>query len=127
MFSPFKLKSAFIVSSIVLLCSAAMVVQHSRASVPERFVSNGPAPADQLIAIRLALTSNNLTGLDQKLLSISDHPFWRRSESSHTVTGLNFATLRYAKGEEFHLNWRKKKSANSQSQTRRFSSRLILY
>ena len=49
-----------------------MVVQHSRASVPEGFVSNGPTPADQLITIRLALTSNNLTGLDQKLLSISD-------------------------------------------------------
>ena len=72
MFFPFQINSAFVLFGIVSLCSAAMVVQDSRASAPEGFVSNGPAPADELITIRLALASNNMTGLDQKLLSISD-------------------------------------------------------
>ncbi|KAF9061050.1 family S53 protease-like protein [Rhodocollybia butyracea] len=49
-----------------------MVLQHSRDSVPDGFIANGPAPADDPITIRLALTSSNMTGLEQKLLSISD-------------------------------------------------------
>lgn len=57
------------------VCSAAassMIVKHSRQAVPSTFVVKGPAAANDSITIRMALTSNNKEGLQQKLQSISN-------------------------------------------------------
>lgn len=53
------------------LCSA-MVLHDKRASAPKGFVNNGPAPPEQSITLRIALASNNIAGLESKLLTISD-------------------------------------------------------
>lgn len=63
--------SLSILFSLVSLCYAGMVVQHTLPSVPSGFVSKGPAPAEDTIEIRLALASNNVKGLEDKLMSIS--------------------------------------------------------
>ncbi|KAJ7210137.1 family S53 protease-like protein [Mycena pura] len=57
--------------SILSVASERMVVQHSRLSAPAGFVSQGAAPATEILKIRLVLASNNLAGLQQKLVSVS--------------------------------------------------------
>jgi tripeptidyl-peptidase-1 len=57
--------------SILSVASERMVVQHSRLSAPAGFVSQGAAPATETLNICLALASNNLAGLQQKLVSVS--------------------------------------------------------
>ena len=49
-----------------------MVVKHSRSSAPTSFVLKGPASSNDSVTIRLALTSNNKDGLQQKLDTISN-------------------------------------------------------
>ena len=68
--NPFK--HLAVLSALIAVCSGAMIVQHRRASIPSGFVSNGPAPADDSIALRVALAANNVAGLEEKLMSISD-------------------------------------------------------
>jgi tripeptidyl-peptidase-1 len=58
--------------SLVSICSGAMIVQHQLNGVPSGFISNGPAPATETITIRLALTSTDMQGLEQKLFAVSD-------------------------------------------------------
>jgi tripeptidyl-peptidase-1 len=48
-----------------------MIVHESRAAVPVGFVSKGAAPADEMITLRVALASNNIAGLEDKLMSVS--------------------------------------------------------
>jgi tripeptidyl-peptidase-1 len=48
-----------------------MVVHESRTSVPAGFVSQGAAPANDMLTLRVALTSNNIAGLEEKLMSLS--------------------------------------------------------
>ncbi|KAE9388881.1 family S53 protease-like protein, partial [Gymnopus androsaceus JB14] len=57
--------------SIIAMTSAGMVVHESRTSVPAGFVSQGVAPANDILTLRVALTSNNIAGLEEKLMSIS--------------------------------------------------------
>ncbi|KAJ6528914.1 subtilisin-like protein, partial [Mycena capillaripes] len=65
------LLSILSVASGLSVASERMVVQHSRLSAPAGFVSQGAAPATEPLNIRLALASNNLAGLQQKLVSVS--------------------------------------------------------
>src|ERR1700761_305543 len=58
--------------SLIVLCSASMVQQHSRPAPPAGFVTDGPAPSTASITLRIALANNNLDGLEAKLLAISD-------------------------------------------------------
>ncbi|KAJ6476613.1 family S53 protease-like protein [Mycena vulgaris] len=48
-----------------------MVVHESRPAAPAGFVRQGLAPADEMITLRVALASNNVAGLEEKLMSIS--------------------------------------------------------
>ncbi|KAE9388880.1 family S53 protease-like protein [Gymnopus androsaceus JB14] len=57
--------------SIIAMTSAGMVVHESRTSAPAGFVSQGIAPANDMLTLRVALTSNNITGLEEKLMSLS--------------------------------------------------------
>jgi tripeptidyl-peptidase-1 len=61
--------------ALLALCastSAQFVPHSSRAAPPSGFVSQGPAPANQTITLRVALSSRNITGLEAKLLDISN-------------------------------------------------------
>ncbi|KAE9386239.1 hypothetical protein BT96DRAFT_1086733 [Gymnopus androsaceus JB14] len=57
--------------SIIAMASAGMVVHESRTSAPAGFVSQGVAPANDMLTLRVALTSNNVAGLEDKLMSLS--------------------------------------------------------
>lgn len=49
-----------------------MIQQHSRPAPPIGFVINSPALPSELITFRIALAANNLSGLEEKVLAISD-------------------------------------------------------
>ncbi|KAJ7152444.1 hypothetical protein C8R46DRAFT_1228677 [Mycena filopes] len=57
----------------LLLATAAgrMVVHERRSNPPSAFVSLGPAPSTEMLTLRVALTSNNVAGLEQKLTSLA--------------------------------------------------------
>lgn len=57
--------------SLIFAVSGRMMVHESRAAAPTPFVRLGLAPADQILTLRVALASNNVAGLENKLLSIS--------------------------------------------------------
>ncbi|KAJ7140692.1 family S53 protease-like protein [Mycena epipterygia] len=59
------------VLSIVAAASAGMVVHESRVAVPAGFIRKGVAPANDTITLRVALASNNVVGLQKKLVSLS--------------------------------------------------------
>jgi len=86
------------VLSIVAAASAGMVVHESRAAVPAGFVRKGVAPANDTITLRVALASNNVAGLEQKLLSLStpgssDFRQWLSMEDVREFLFLFFACL----------------------------------
>ncbi|KAF8198253.1 family S53 protease-like protein [Mycena galopus ATCC 62051] len=53
----------------IIAAVGALVLE--RTTVPRGFVSLGAAPADKLLTLRIALTSNNLSGLEAKATSLS--------------------------------------------------------
>lgn len=57
--------------SLVISASASLIPFESRASPPSGFFSQGDVPPDQSITLRVALTANNLAGLQSKAMSIS--------------------------------------------------------
>ncbi|KAJ7027088.1 family S53 protease-like protein [Mycena alexandri] len=57
--------------SLIATAAGRMVVQQSRPNAPPGFVSQGPAPPTETLTLRMALTSNNVAGLHQKLTSIA--------------------------------------------------------
>ncbi|KAJ7176048.1 family S53 protease-like protein [Mycena crocata] len=57
--------------SVVTAAASRMVVHESRPAAPSGFVSHGSAPASDMITLRVGLTSNNVAGLETKLMSIS--------------------------------------------------------
>ncbi|KAF7328158.1 Family S53 protease-like protein [Mycena venus] len=63
-----KLANFFIIISAV---SGSLVVHESRRAAPTGFFSQGPAPVTDILTLRFGLTSNNLSGLQEKLVSIS--------------------------------------------------------
>lgn len=56
---------------VAVVSASSMVLHESRVAPPSGFVSQGMAPSSQSITLRVALTPNNLTGLQDKLMSIS--------------------------------------------------------
>lgn len=48
-----------------------MVVRASKPSIPEGFVVQNAAPADQNIPLRIALVQNNIAGLEKALYDVS--------------------------------------------------------
>ncbi|EIN06456.1 family S53 protease [Punctularia strigosozonata HHB-11173 SS5] len=49
-----------------------MVVHDSRASAPAGYVATEPTPGDQVLNLRIALAQSNASGLEQRLLEVSD-------------------------------------------------------
>jgi tripeptidyl-peptidase I len=49
-----------------------MIVQDSRDEVPYGFVSSGPVPLDKIFNLRIAMASNNMAGLEERLYAVSD-------------------------------------------------------
>jgi tripeptidyl-peptidase-1 len=61
--------------ALLALCasaSAQFVLHNSRAAPPSGYTHQGPAPASQTLTLRVALASNNIAGLEAKLLDISN-------------------------------------------------------
>ena len=71
------LKSVSVLSLISLAScgplarSANMVLHEQREDIPDGFVQSGPAPADQLVNLRLALVQGDMATLEQKLFDVS--------------------------------------------------------
>ncbi|KAJ7711024.1 Pro-kumamolisin, activation domain-containing protein [Mycena olivaceomarginata] len=61
----------FALVSLGAVSSARMIVHESRPAAPSGFVSQGAAPANNLLTLRFALAPNNLAGLQTKLESVS--------------------------------------------------------
>lgn len=58
--------------SIAVVASAGNTVLHERrTSAPSGFVSHGAAPPNEMLTLRLALASNDASGLDAKLSSLA--------------------------------------------------------
>jgi tripeptidyl-peptidase-1 len=58
--------------SVVAVVSAGTLNLHERRSAPPAgFTSQGFAPASEMLTLRVALASNNVAGLQDKLMSIS--------------------------------------------------------
>ncbi|KAJ7100399.1 family S53 protease-like protein [Mycena epipterygia] len=65
------LRKCLTVLPIITAVYAGMFVHESRSAAPAGFVSQGAAPGGEMITLRVALASNNVVGLEQKLMSIS--------------------------------------------------------
>ncbi|KAJ7830275.1 subtilisin-like protein [Mycena leptocephala] len=63
-----KLANFFTIISAV---SGSLVVRETRRAAPTGFVSQGAAPITDVLTLRFGLTPNNLSGLQEKLVSIS--------------------------------------------------------
>jgi tripeptidyl-peptidase-1 len=58
--------------SIAVTASAGPMVLHERrAAVPSGFVRHGAAVANEMLTLRVALKSNNIGGLEEKLKSMA--------------------------------------------------------
>ncbi|KAJ7457796.1 family S53 protease-like protein [Mycena latifolia] len=58
--------------SIVASASAgSMVVHQSRSAAPAGFINQGLAPPNQMLTLRVALASTNISGLQERLMSLS--------------------------------------------------------
>ncbi|KAJ7870933.1 subtilisin-like protein [Mycena olivaceomarginata] len=65
-------KSLAVFFSLMIAVSARrMAVHESLAAAPGSFVSQGAAPATDMLTLRLALAPNNIAGLQAKMMSIS--------------------------------------------------------
>ncbi|EIN11974.1 subtilisin-like protein [Punctularia strigosozonata HHB-11173 SS5] len=69
-----------IIVAVVTSSSASLVFHEGRSSHPSGFVSHGATPDDQTITLRVALASNDIAGLESKMMSMStpgSHDFRR--------------------------------------------------
>ncbi|KAF8142598.1 family S53 protease-like protein [Mycena galopus ATCC 62051] len=78
-----------VLSLVVGTSAGSMVLLEQRAAAPSGFVRQGAAPANNTLTLRVALTSNNLAGLEEKLRSIatpgtSDFRQWLSREEVKT-------------------------------------------
>jgi tripeptidyl-peptidase-1 len=60
-----------LLSLLAVVTASSMVLHEKRPAPPVGFTNQGPAPADESVTLRVALKSNNVAGLQDKLLSIS--------------------------------------------------------
>ncbi|KAJ7248940.1 subtilisin-like protein [Mycena rebaudengoi] len=102
---PFRKLAIFF--TILSAVSGSLVVHESRRAAPTGFFSQGAAPVTDVLTLRFGLTPNNLSGLQEKLVSIStpgneDFRQWLSKDevksfvqpSNETVTVFNsFAAL----------------------------------
>ncbi|KAJ7046119.1 subtilisin-like protein [Mycena alexandri] len=65
------LKLLTVLSISVLVSAGGMVVHESRRAAPAGFVKQGAAPANATITLRVGLASNNVGGLEERLMSIA--------------------------------------------------------
>jgi hypothetical protein len=68
------LLASLLIHTSIISCSASatMVVRHVRTVIPDGFIHNGSPSFNESITIRMALASSNISGLEQKLMRISD-------------------------------------------------------
>ncbi|KAJ7445428.1 subtilisin-like protein [Mycena latifolia] len=66
---PFRKLANFF--TIISAVSGSLVVHESRRAAPAGFFSQGAAPVTDVLTLRFGLTPNNLSGLQEKLVSIS--------------------------------------------------------
>ncbi|KAJ7448642.1 family S53 protease-like protein [Mycena galericulata] len=66
-----KSLAVFFSLMIAVVSARRMVVHESLAAAPGSFVSQGAAPATDMLTLRLALAPNNIAGLQAKMMSIS--------------------------------------------------------
>lgn len=66
---------------------ARMVLHERRATAPSGFIASGPAPPEQTLNLRVALTQRDISGLEQRLLEVSspDHADFRQWLSKEEV------------------------------------------
>ncbi|KAJ7445016.1 subtilisin-like protein [Mycena galericulata] len=67
----FRKSLAVFFSLMISVSARRMVVHESLAAIPDSFVSQGAAPATDMLTLRLALAPNNIAGLQAKTMSIS--------------------------------------------------------
>ncbi|KAF7361002.1 Family S53 protease-like protein [Mycena sanguinolenta] len=65
------LRKLLVLFSTIAVFAGSTVLHGSRSAAPLGFVSQGAAPAGDMLTLRVALTSNNVAGLEEKLRSIS--------------------------------------------------------
>ncbi|KAJ7938175.1 family S53 protease-like protein [Mycena leptocephala] len=65
------LRNLLAMLSLSAVSAARMVIHESRLAAPNGFISQGAAPADDMLTLRFALASNNIAGLKAKLMSLS--------------------------------------------------------
>lgn len=65
------LRTFIAVLSIIGASAGSMILHERRAAAPAGFIRQGAALANDMITLRVALTSNNVVGLEEKLRSIS--------------------------------------------------------
>lgn len=61
-------------TSVLLATSTSagnLVLHETRSTTPSGFISHGPTPPGDLLMLRVALTSNNVAGLEEKLTSLA--------------------------------------------------------
>ena len=67
-----------ILASLLAISQAAnplfhnLVIHESIQSIPDGFVQTGPAPPSKVLKLRIALTQNNIQGLESELYAVSD-------------------------------------------------------
>ncbi|KAF8147539.1 subtilisin-like protein [Mycena galopus ATCC 62051] len=66
---PFRKLANFF--TIISAVSGSLVLHESRRDAPDGFFSEGAAPVTDVLTLRFGLTPNNLSGLQEKLVSIS--------------------------------------------------------
>jgi tripeptidyl-peptidase-1 len=86
------LRKLLAVLSICVISAGRMVVHESRAAAPVGFASQGVAPAEEMLTLRVALASNNFAGLEEKLMPLSTpgSPEFRQWSSVEEVHPLLF-------------------------------------
>ncbi|KAJ7268464.1 subtilisin-like protein [Mycena rebaudengoi] len=60
-----------VLSLVIATSAGSMVLHEQRTTAPTGFVRQGAAPANNTLTLRIALTSNNVAGLEGKLRSIA--------------------------------------------------------
>ncbi|KAF8158780.1 family S53 protease-like protein [Mycena galopus ATCC 62051] len=84
---------------VAVAASAASTVLHERrAAAPPGFTRVGSPPADEVLTLRVGLTSNNVAGLVERLQSVatpgnSDFRQWLSMDEVKTFTGPSSATV----------------------------------
>ncbi|KAJ7755248.1 family S53 protease-like protein [Mycena metata] len=101
----FRKSLALFFSHMIAVSARRMVVHESLAAAPGSFVSQGPAPATDMLTLRLALAPNNIAGLQAKMMSIStpgssEHRQWLSADEVKSFvkpsSATTFAVMKFA-------------------------------